>query len=271
LDRSWCDRNFPKAGCAAKYKERFDHIYSQITKIGGYDGIIFVVDEFRSWQDRHPAGTPAYAEDEQVLETLAHVLPVQHLNVITIIASQGDMPQKLSGGGQGDRFLPLYLLADKNKGDFGEIVTFRCRELMKGATTDIKDYYNYCRKEYKFIKQAKISLDYFTAIFPFQPRCFDVLRRITQSDIQHNLPTVRSGIRMAWQTLSDKDLLKGRRLVVLRTSFAAKRCARGCSASTIAMPTKDCLLPSSSCPVSNSVPTNKSRPSASWSACSFGC
>jgi hypothetical protein len=25
------------------------------------------------------------------------------------------MPQKLSGGGQGDRFMPLYLLADKNK------------------------------------------------------------------------------------------------------------------------------------------------------------
>ena len=26
------------------------------------------------------------------------------------------MPQKLSGGGKGDRFVPLYLLADKNKG-----------------------------------------------------------------------------------------------------------------------------------------------------------
>ena len=113
-----------------KFKERFAYIYDQITKLGNYDGILFVVDEFRSWQDRHVPGTAAYAEDEEVLETLAFVLPTQHLNIITIIASQGDMPQKLSGGGQGDRFMPLYLLADKNKGDFGEIVTFRCRELV---------------------------------------------------------------------------------------------------------------------------------------------
>ena len=177
--------------------------------------MVFVVDEFRSWQDRHPAGTPAYAEDEEVLETLAFVLPTQHLNIITIIASQGDMPQKLSGGGEGDRFVPLYLLADKNKGDFGEIVTFRCRDLHKGASTDIKDYYDHCRKEYKFIKQANISLDYFTAIFPFQPRCFDVMRRITQNFEKHNLPTARSAIRMAWQTLSDAALLKGKRLITL--------------------------------------------------------
>ena len=198
-----------------KYKERFAYIYDQITKLGNYDGIIFVVDEFRSWQDRHVAGTVAYAEDEEVLETLAFVLPTQHLNIITMIASQGDMPQKLSGGGQGDRFIPLYLLADKNKGDFGEIVTFRCRELTAGAATDIKDYYDLCRKEYKFIRQGNVSLDYFTAIFPFQPRTFDVMRRITQSADQHNLPTARSAIRMAWQTLSDGELLKGTRLVTL--------------------------------------------------------
>jgi hypothetical protein len=205
----------PEGRLRGKFKERFAYIYDQITKLGGYDGIVFVVDEFRSWQDRHPAGTPAYAEDEEVLETLAFVLPTQHLNIITIIASQGDMPQKLSGGGEGDRFLPLYLLADKNKGDFGEIVTFRCRELVKGATTDIKDYYDYCRKEYKFIKQANISQDYFTAIFPFQPRCFDVMRRLTQNAEKHNLPTARSAIRMAWQSLSDAKLLKGKRLIVL--------------------------------------------------------
>ena len=59
--------------------------------------MLFVVDEFRSWQDRHVAGTAAYAEDEEVLETLAFVLPSQHCNIVTLIASQGDMPQKLSG------------------------------------------------------------------------------------------------------------------------------------------------------------------------------
>ncbi len=210
-----------------KYKERFAYIYDQITKLGNYDGIIFVVDEYRSWQDRHVAGTAAYAEDEEVLETLAFVLPTQHLNIITMIASQGDMPQKLSGGGQGDRFMPLYLLADKNKGDFGEIVTFRCRELASGAATDIKDYYDLCRNEYKFIRQSQISLNYFTAIFPFQPRTFDVMRRITQSADQHNLPTARSAIRMAWQTLSDGELLKGKRLVTLSDIIRSDELRKG--------------------------------------------
>lgn len=205
----------PEGRLRGKFKERFAYIYEQITKLGGYEGIIFVVDEFRSWQDRHPQGTAAYAEDEEVLETLAFVLPTQHLNIITLVASQGDMPQKLSGGGEGDRFVPLYLLADKNKSDFGEIVTFRTRDLQKGASTDIKEYYDYCRKEYKFIKQANISLDAFAAIFPFQPRCFDVMRRITQNAEKHNLPTARSAIRMAWQALSESQLLKGKRLIIL--------------------------------------------------------
>lgn len=217
----------PEGRLRAKFKERFQYIYEQITKLGGYEGIIFVVDEFRSWQDRHPQGTVAYAEDEEVLETLAFVLPTQHLNIITIVASQGDMPQKLSGGGEGDRFVPLYLLADKNKGDFGEIVTFRCRDLQKGASTDIKEYFDYCRKEYKFIKQANISLDAFTAIFPFQPRCFDVMRRITQNAEKHNLPTARSAIRMAWQTLSNSQLLKGKRLITLSDIIGTDELRKG--------------------------------------------
>ena len=205
----------PEGRLRGKFKERFAFIYEQITKVGGYDGMLFVVDEFRSWQDRHVAGTAAYAEDEEILETLAFVLPSQHCNITTLIASQGDMPQKLSGGGEGDRFIPLYLLADKNKGDFGEIVGFRCRELLQGAATDIKEYYDYCRKEYRFIRQANISLDSFTAIFPFQPRCFDVMRRMTQNAERHNLPTARSAIRMAWQTLSQPELLQGKRLLTL--------------------------------------------------------
>ena len=205
----------PEGRLKGKFKERFAHIYDQITKLGNYDGLLFVVDEFRSWQDRHLPGTVAYAEDEEILETLAFVLPSQHLNIITMVASQGDMPQKLSGGGQGDRFIPLLLLADKNKGDFGEIVTFRSRELLQGVGTDVKDYYDFCRKEFKFIKQGNVSLEYFTAIFPFQPRTFDVMRRITQNADKHNLPTARSAIRIAWQALSDGELLKGKRLITV--------------------------------------------------------
>lgn len=210
-----------------KFKDRFTYIYDQITKLGGYDGLVFVIDEFRSWQDRHADGTAAYAEDEEILETLAFVLPTHHLNVLAIVASQGDMPQKLSGGGQGDRFVPLYLLADRNKSDFGEIVAFRSRDLRPGAATDIKDYYDHCRKEYRFIKQGNVSLEYFSAIFPFQPRTFEVMRRITQNADKHNLPTARSAIRMAWQTLAAPGILAEKRLVVLADLFASEELAKG--------------------------------------------
>ncbi len=199
----------------SKFKERFAHICQQITKLGGYDGVIFCVDEFRSWQDRHAQHTAAAAEDEDVLETLAHVLPGEGFNVITVIASQGDIPQKLSGGGKSDRFLPIILLGDKSKSDFGEIVAFRTVEHIKGSVTGIKDYFDECRKEYRFLKQANISQEAFSAIFPFQPRVFETLRRITQSAEQNNLPTARSAIRMAWQAISDGSLLGQKRLVVV--------------------------------------------------------
>jgi hypothetical protein len=217
----------PAGRLRGKFKERFAFLYDQITQLGGYDGLLFVADEFRSWQDRHPAGTAAYAEDEEILETLAFVLPSEGRNVLTLIASQGDMPQKLSGGGHGDRFIPLYLLADKNKNDFGEIVVFRCRDLVPGAKDDVKEYYDHCRKEYRFIRQGNVSLQYFSDIFPFQPRCFEVIRRITQNAEAHNLPTARSAIRMAWQTLSDPRLLGGTRLVTLADLVRSEELQKG--------------------------------------------
>ena len=197
----------------SKHKERFAHICQQIVKQGHYDGVIFALDEFRSWQDRHAQHSEAAAEDEDVLETLAHVLPGEGHSILLIVASQGDIPQKLSGGGKGDRFIPLTLLSDKAKNDFGEIVAFRSVEHLKGSSTGIKDYFDECRKEYKFLKQ--VSLESFAAIFPFQPRVFEILRRITQSAEQNNLPTARSAIRIAWQAISDAKLLSHNRLIVV--------------------------------------------------------
>jgi len=211
----------------AKYKERFTHICQQITKLGGYTGIAFVVDEFRSWQDRHVEHSAVAGEDEDVLETLAHILPGEGVNVITIIASQGDVPQKLSGGGKGDRFIPLLLLGDKNKNDFGEIVAFRTVEHLPGASTVIRDYFNECREKYRFLKQANISFEQFAAIFPFQPRVFEILRRITQSAESHNLPTARSAIRMAWQAISDGKLLDEQRLVVVADLIQSDEMRKG--------------------------------------------
>jgi len=195
------------------FVERFVHIYDQIVA-QGYDGMLFVVDEFRSWQDRHE-GRDSFQEGCQVLESLAYVLPVdEHRNVLTIVASQGDVPQKLMGGGQGDRFIVRPLLGDRSRNEFGEIVAYRVRDLHDDAEIDVDEYYNYCRENFRFLRQANTSKKHFQTIFPFQPRCFELLRRITQSFERHQLPAARSGIISAWETLPQTNILTGKRLVV---------------------------------------------------------
>ncbi len=209
------------------FRERFAHIYEQITKVGGYEGLLFVVDEFRSWQDRHQ-GRPSFEEGCQVLETLAYYLPVEsHMNVLTLVASQGECPQKLLGEQKGDRFIVRSLLANQNKTDYGEIVAYRVREVQPNAEVDIDGYYTHCREQFKFLRQSQTSKDYFKAIFPFQPRCFEVIRRMTQSFERHNLPSARAGIHIAYETLGKDDLLRGRRLLVVADLLASQQLRQG--------------------------------------------
>ena len=212
------------------FRDRFLHIYEQITTKGGYDGMLFIVDEFRSWQDRHD-GKPSYEEGCQVCETLAYYLPVEHhTNILTVVASQGDCPQKLMGGQQGDRFIVRSLLADKNRTDYGEIVAHRVRDLASSANIDIDEYYSYCRDTYKFLRQSNITKEYFRAIFPFQPRCFEVIRRVTQSFERHGLPSARAGIQMAYETLQRDSILQGKRLVVVSDFLDSEVMAKGLNA-----------------------------------------
>src|SRR5206468_1565015 len=69
--------------------------------------------------------------------------------------------------------------------------------------------------------------EYFQAIFPFQPRCFDILRRVTQSHDRYGLPSARSGIHIAWETLRFDGLLAGRRLSVLSDLLQSATLATG--------------------------------------------
>jgi hypothetical protein len=193
------------------FRERFAHIYDRITKLGGYDGMLFVVDEFRSWQDRHE-GKPSFEEGVQLLETLAYYLPVEEKkNIIIVVASQGDCPQKLFGTGSGDRFLVRELL--KEQTDYGAIVCYRVRDFLPGKALDAEEYYRHCRERFGFLR--KVPKEYFQAIFPFQPGCFDLLRRVTQSYERYGLPAARSGIHIAYESLRNDSLLASRRLIVL--------------------------------------------------------
>jgi hypothetical protein len=207
----------------ASFRERFLYLYDRITKLGNYDGLLFVVDEFRSWQDRHE-GKPSFEEGVQFLETLAHTLPVdENRNILVVLASQGDCPQKLMGSGAGDRFIVRELL--KEPTDYGEIVCFRVRDLLPGTDIDLDGYYEHCRKEFRFLKG--ITKDYFRAIFPFQPRCFDLLRRVTQSYERFGLPSARTGIHIAWETLRHEGLLGCRRLIVPSDLLASETLVKG--------------------------------------------
>ena len=104
------------------------------------------------------------------------------LALYTIVASQMEAPAKL----RGDRFINVHLLAQEQ--DYDLIVAQRVRELSDENKSDILHYYEYYRQEFKFMKN--ISREYFTLIFPFQPRCFEIIRKITSRE----LPTARIGI-----------------------------------------------------------------------------
>ncbi len=120
------------------------------------------------------------------------------------------MPAEAHGLGAGDRFIVRDLL--KEQTDYGEIVCFRTRDIRPGKEMDVEEYDQHCRKTFKFLKGAK--KEYFKAIFPFQPQCFDILRRITQSYERYGLPAARSGIHIAYEAITYNGLLSSKRLAV---------------------------------------------------------
>lgn len=168
--------------------------------------MLFIIDEFAFWQDKHPEGSPQYADDENILETLAFVLPRDlDLEIYTVIASQKPAPAKL----RGDRFKDILLLAGKNEKDYDIIASKRVREIVPAKMPELEQYYNYYYSQFKLYKT--IGKEYFVSVFPFQPRCFEVLRRITQRE----LPTERSGINVAYETINNKDVLNRSVLIIL--------------------------------------------------------
>ncbi len=194
------------------FVERFVHIYDQITA-HGYDGMLFVVDEFRSWQDRHE-GRDSFLEGCQVLESLAYVLPVnEHRNVLTIVASQGDVPQKLMGGGQGDGSSsdPCWATAAATNTarlwPIGFAICATARRSTRTSTTITA-----ARTSGSFAKPTPRKNT-------FRPSSRS--NRGASSCWPHHAefraaptPAARSGIISAWETLQQEQILAGKRLVV---------------------------------------------------------
>ena len=180
-------------------KERISSVYNQLTQNAdglNYDGLLFIIDEFASWQLKHQ-GSPAQASDEELLETLAFLLPVDlGYRIHTIVASQLPPPVKLQGSAEGDRFINLPLLAGGSENEYDVIVARRIREIMPDMIPEINQYYEYYAHNFEFMKDIGSEAS-FRDIFPFQPRCFELLRRITARE----LPTARIGINVLHEVL----------------------------------------------------------------------
>lgn len=181
-------------------RDRLRHIYRQIVNPEtSYTGILLIVDEFGSWQDRHPEGSPAYTEDEDLLQTLAEALPREEgLAIFTLVASQKPMPRKFQGG----RFREVNVLRTSDEDgrssrEYEMVVAKRVRELDEFHLPEIQEYYQHYRKRFTFARD--LSSDDFLIIFPVQPLCFDMLRRITAS-----LSTARVGINVLWEVLGQE-------------------------------------------------------------------
>jgi hypothetical protein len=195
LIRQFCIENTISPQISASTKERISHIYAQLMD-AGYNGVLFVIDEFAFWQDSHPEGSPEYAHDEEVLETLAFVLPKElGLRIYTLVASQKPVPVKLRGSHAGDRFIDLPLLGGRGERDYDIIVSQRVRDVLPEMTPEINQYYDYYSHNFEFMKGMDEGA--FRAIFPFQPRCFEVLRHITA----RGLATTRIGINILYDVI----------------------------------------------------------------------
>lgn len=204
--REYCTLHGIRPEVASTIKARLRFIYEQLTSPnlpgGAYDGLLFVIDEYEGWEKSRPRGSAQQVRDEDLLETMAFVLPREEgARIFTIVASQTGVPAKLRGEYGGDRFINVPLLAGAEH-DYDLIVSRRVRELDPERAPEISEYYHYYAERFEFARHMRE--EQFRDVFPFQPRCFEVVRRITARE----LPTARSGILIFWQVLHHPTLLE---------------------------------------------------------------
>ncbi|MEN4011377.1 MAG: hypothetical protein ROW48_05045 [Bellilinea sp.] len=211
-------------------KDRLAGIYHQIIS-QGYAGILLIIDEYEGWANIHVNNLEARAKDEDLLETLGYLLFKElGLAVHTIVASQSAMPAKLHGGQEGDRFIPLQLLASQDERDYDIIASRRVRSLNPQRLPEITDYYNFYSQTFEFARS--LTEEEFKETYPFQPRCFEIVRRITSRD----LPGPRSGIRILYEVLQNKDLLSKDMLIRVGDLIHSEHLIKDCLSKPVYKP-----------------------------------
>lgn len=206
LIQEFCKENKINPNIPKKTSEIIKNIYLQLRENKYFDGMLFIIDEYAGWQMLHVKGSKEYALDEEILETLAWILPKsEDLEIYSFIASTYSTPTKLM-----ERFTNILLL--KKEDDYGVITSYRVRNINQSALEDIEHYYEYYFKNFKFLKN--ISKENFIETFPFHPKLFEILRKIAARE----LPAVRLGINVVWDILID-ELLDNNRMIIANDLF----------------------------------------------------
>ena len=227
LIAEYCETAGIRPEIVSSVKARLAHIYEQLTDGSGYDGLLVVIDEYEGWQKNHNTEEELSA-DAELLETLGYLLPRDlGCRVFTVVASQSSVPAKLRGEHEGDRFINIALLAQDNERDYDVIVSRRVRALNEARLPEINDHYEYYTQHFAFAQN--LSLDEFYDIFPFQPRCFEVVRRITARD----LPTTRSGLFVFWEAVNQPELLDRTLLVRVADLLTSRHLVEDCLTTTV--------------------------------------
>jgi hypothetical protein len=226
LNQYFVEANIQPRDIPVSVRDRLKYIYDQL-KDAGYTGLMVVIDEYEGWQKVHNS-TEELGRDADLLETLGFILPRDMgLAVFTIVASQSDIPTKLQGSGTGDRFIPMPLLALANQRDYDVIISRRTRDLVKDRDPELMEHYRFWSGQFDFARG--LSEDEFRDVFPFQPRCFEAIRRITARD----LPTARSGLTVFWEVINDSELAKGSDLIRLADMVRSNHLVEECLTKSI--------------------------------------
>ena len=181
--------------------DRLLYLYKQIVDPKtGYNGLLFIIDEYESWLSQRQITTPEGMLDSNVIQALTEILPKQYgCEIFTVIASQTDIPAQLAG-----RLKPLPLLAGSGaERDYHVICAYRVRRYKSGMEKEAKLYYHDFYNEFAFYKNE--TEETFLDTFPFHPLAYETVRRFTSS--VQDMPGVRLGLNIFYDVMKSQDVM----------------------------------------------------------------
>lgn len=181
--------------------DRFHYLYKQIVNPqSGYNGLLFVIDEFEAWLAQRPIATKEGMFDSNVLQVLTEILPKEHgCEIFVVIASQTDIPAQLQGR---LKRWPLLAGAEAER-DYAVICAHRVRRYQPGMESEAKSYYHDFYNEFSFYKSE--TQESFLETFPFHPLTYEIVRRFTSS--VQDMPGVRLGLNILYDVMKSEPAM----------------------------------------------------------------